>query len=144
MTQHTAFLNSQSQYGLCLRFLYAAATERRTRRSPGRGTRTCLTVLTLFLYHTSNPGCQVVTLQPQSTHQWLVVVWLAVVSSTDCLYAVALWLGCHSTSTSAWGQFWLSYWPPVPRPRLRPPLQPGGDGVRFPLLGVELGQSRTR
>ena len=35
--------------------------------------------------------------------------------------------GCLSASASAWGPFW----PPVPRPRLRPP----GGGVGFPLRG---------
>ena len=58
----------------------------------------------------------------------LVVVWLAVVSSADGLYAVALWRGCHCTSVSAWGPFW----PPMPRPRLLLPRPPGGDWVGFP------------
>ena len=39
--------------------------------------------------------------------------------------------GCRSASASAWGPFW----PPVPRPRLRPPREPGGGGARFPLRG---------
>jgi hypothetical protein len=44
----------------------------------------------------------IVTLRPALPHQrWLVVVWLAVVSSVNCLYAVALWLGCRSASASA-------------------------------------------
>ena len=43
---------------------------------------------------------------PVLQHQlWLVVVWLAVVSSEDGLYAVALWRGCRSASASAWGPF---------------------------------------
>jgi hypothetical protein len=50
---------------------------------------------------------------------------LAVVSSADGLYAVTLWMGCHSTSSSAWGQVW----PPVPRPCLLQQLPTGGDGV---------------
>ena len=53
-----------------------------------------------------------------------VVVWLVVVSSGDGLYAVALWWGCRSASTSAWGPFW----PLVTRPRLRG-SPPGGRGV---------------
>ena len=61
----------------------------------------------------------------------MVVVWLAVVSSADGLNTVALWRGCRRASVSAWGPFW----PPVPRPRLRPPRPPGGDGVGFPLRG---------
>jgi hypothetical protein len=60
--------------------------------------------------------------------RWLVVVWLAVVSSADGLYAVALWRGCLSTSASVWGPFW----PPMPRPRLLMPLPPGEGGVGFP------------
>ena len=56
----------------------------------------------------------VVTLPPRSTVQlWLVVVvWLDVVWSADCLYAVTLCLGCLSVSLSAWGPFW----PPVTNP----------------------------
>jgi len=61
--------------------------------------------------------------RPALPHRrWLVVVWLAVVSSADGLYAVALWQGCRCTCVSAWGPFW----PPMPRPRLllpRPPRQ---------------------
>jgi hypothetical protein len=62
--------------------------------------------------------------RPDLPHQqWLVVVWLAVVSSADGLYVVALWRGCHGTSVSAWGLFW----PPKPRPCLL--LQrPSGEG----------------
>ena len=44
---------------------------------------------------------------------------------------VALWLGCHSMSSSAWGQFW----PPVPRPCLLQQLPTDGDWVGFPLWG---------
>jgi hypothetical protein len=58
-----------------------------------------------------------------------IIIRLAVVWSTDGLYAVALWRGCRSTSASAWGPFWS----PVPRLRLRPPRPPGGGGVGFPL-----------
>ena len=65
-------------------------------------------------------------------HQlWLVVVWLAVVSSADCLYTVALCLGCHCTSVSAWGQFW----PPMPRPLLLLQMQSGEGWVWFPYWG---------
>ena len=50
--------------------------------------------------------------RPDIPHKrWLVVVWLAGVSSADGLYAVALWRGCLSASASASGPFW----PPVPR-----------------------------
>ena len=57
--------------------------------------------------------CLAVVTLPALPHQrWLVVVWLAVVSSADGLYAVALWRGCRGTSASAWGPFW----PPIPRP----------------------------
>ena len=67
--------------------------------------------------------------RPALPHQrWLVVVWLAVVSSADGLYAVALWRGCRGTSVSAWGPFW----PPMPRPRLLLPRPPGEGGVGFP------------
>jgi hypothetical protein len=65
------------------------------------------------------------------TSGWLVVVWLVVVSSSHCLYVVALWRGCRNASSSAWGPFW----PPVPRPRLRPQRQSGGGGIVFPLRG---------
>jgi hypothetical protein len=51
-----------------------------------------------------------------------------VVSSSDGLYAVALWRGCHCTSVSAWGPFW----PPMPRPRLLLPRPPGEGVVGFP------------
>ncbi len=62
-------------------------------------------------------------------HQrWLVVVWLAVVSSADGLYAVDLWRGCRGTSVSAWGP----YWPPMPRPRLLLQRPTGEGGVGFP------------
>ena len=41
--------------------------------------------------------------RPALPHQlWLVVIWLAVVLSADCLYAVTLWRGCRSASASAW------------------------------------------
>jgi hypothetical protein len=46
------------------------------------------------------------------------IVWLAVVSSADGLFAVNLRQGCRSASASVWGLFW----PPVPRPGLRPPV----------------------
>ena len=53
----------------------------------------------------------------------LVVVCLAVVSSADGLYAVALWRRCRIVSVLALGPFW----PPVPR-LLLPPRPPGGTG----------------
>ncbi len=75
-----------------------------------------------------NLGLPSSSFRPALPHQrWLVVVWLAVVSSADGLYAVALWRGCHGTSASAWGPFW----PPMPRPCLLLPRPPGEGGVGF-------------
>ena len=86
------------------------------------------------LFHSDNTSPILCLDEPIQTittmlfQRWLVVVWLAVVSSADGLYAVALWLGCRGTSVSAWGPFW----PPMPRPRLLLLMQPGEDGVWFP------------
>ena len=62
---------------------------------------------------------------------WLLVIWLAVVSSADGLYAVVLCRGCRSASASAWGPFW----PPVSRLRLQPPRPPGGGVGGVPSRG---------
>jgi len=60
------------------------------------------------------PGCRDSPVQPQSLphQQWLVVVCLPVVLSTDGFSAVEVCRGCHSMFLSAWGLFW-------PPPRLR-------------------------
>ena len=81
----------------------------------------------------------VVTLPPRSTAPTvagcLVVVWLAVVSSADGLYAVALWRGCSGTSASAWGPFW----PPMPLPRLLLPRSAWRGRGRVPIAGWSYG-----
>ena len=73
---------------------------------------------------------------PALPHQlWLVVVWLAVVSSADSLYAVALWQGFRSVSASAWG---LPF--PVPACCSRGRLAGAGSGSH---CGVEFQLSTT-
>jgi hypothetical protein len=76
----------------------------------------------------------VVTLPPRSTAPAVAgcrLVACKVVSGRPLRSRAVLWLGCRSTS----GSVWVLFWPPVPRPRLRPPRPPGGVWVVFPLRG---------